>query len=328
MVSKDQLEVMPAFWWMYNMYALKRNSAKYAQRDNRLHKVQKIEFDAFAPDTMEEIILARRLMQIWITKANLRKQGQSPDGISSDKLAEMGLNLLLNRPDEVKTLEVLGDQMEKSNRKVVLLKACQSWYAYGDMLFHYAMKNLIDFLENNPEATLGSMQVELQGERHSKWVNMGGQLMPEKEVDKLRADIGSGKLNSWHDIHDRYDKLWASYPRDKQKHAYAVLCELLGTDAITDEKWISALDREEEIQCYIADQVHVSREKDYDNIFRTDHVPGQGRNDGSHRHHRRQCLYRANQKRTWRFPSQRFSLKKKNDQPLIVRTAFFLPKMP
>lgn len=267
-VSKDQLEVMPAFWWMYNMYALKRNSAKYAQRDNRLHKIQKIEFDAFAPDTVEEIIRARRLMEIWIAKAYFRKLGQSYAKNTTDELAQIGLDLLLNQPEAVNALEVLGDHMEKSKRKAVVLKACQSWYAYGDMLFHYGMKNMIDYMESNPDATLESMHKELHGQRQSKWVNMGGQLMPEKEVDKLRADIGSGKLNTWPDIHARYDKLWAVYPRDKQKHAYAVLCELLDTTALTPESWHSALDREEEIQQFIADQVHVSREKDYENIFR------------------------------------------------------------
>jgi hypothetical protein len=32
-ISKDQIEVMPAFWWMYNMYALARNSKKFLLRD-------------------------------------------------------------------------------------------------------------------------------------------------------------------------------------------------------------------------------------------------------------------------------------------------------
>jgi NDP-sugar pyrophosphorylase family protein len=47
-VSKDRLEVMPAFWWMYNMYALARNAWKFKNRDKRIHKIQNIEFEAFA----------------------------------------------------------------------------------------------------------------------------------------------------------------------------------------------------------------------------------------------------------------------------------------
>ena len=41
---------MPAFWWMYNMYALARNSWKYRKRDNGKNRLQHIEFDTYAPD--------------------------------------------------------------------------------------------------------------------------------------------------------------------------------------------------------------------------------------------------------------------------------------
>jgi len=267
-VSLDQLEVMPAFWWMYNMYALARNSAKYVQRDIRLHKIQKIEFDAYAPDTAEEIIRGRRLLEIWTAKASLRKQGLSLEGKTADELALIGLQLMKENPEVVKNLEVLGEQMEKSKRKVLILKAYSAWNAYGDMLYHYALKNLIDYMEAHPAATLTDMHVELKGKRQPEWVNMGGQLMLKKDVDKLRSDIGTGKLNTWKAIHTRYDKHWEDYPRDKQKHAYAILCEILNTDTISSEQWLSALNQEERIQQFITDQVFVSREKDYENTFR------------------------------------------------------------
>ena len=38
--SKDSLEIMPAYWFMYNMYALARNSWKYSQRDKRTDKLR------------------------------------------------------------------------------------------------------------------------------------------------------------------------------------------------------------------------------------------------------------------------------------------------
>src|SRR6266542_195406 len=40
--AKDQLIVMPAYWFMYNMYALARNSLKYADRDKRIQPVQQM----------------------------------------------------------------------------------------------------------------------------------------------------------------------------------------------------------------------------------------------------------------------------------------------
>jgi hypothetical protein len=43
---------------------------------------------------------------------------------------------------------------------------------------------------------------------------------------------------------------------------------LLGTDTLTHDQWIAALDRAVKIQEYIRDQVFFSRKKDYDNLFR------------------------------------------------------------
>jgi len=93
-------------------------------------------------------------------------------------------------------------------------------------------------------------------------------MMISDDVDKLRYDIGSGKLNSWEDIHIRYNDLWNKYTLDKQRHAYATLCELYGTENLTKTAWASALDKGVQIQKYICDQVYRSRKKDFDNPYR------------------------------------------------------------
>ena len=83
--AKDQLNVMPAFWWRYNMYALARNAWKFQHRDKRKRIVQKIETDPLAPDTVEEILKARELLEIWTAKANLKKNGQSSQNQSQQQ---------------------------------------------------------------------------------------------------------------------------------------------------------------------------------------------------------------------------------------------------
>jgi hypothetical protein len=158
--------------------------------------------------------------------------------------------------------------MENTRRKTVILKAFQAYHAYGDMLCHYAAKNLLAYIDTHPKTSLSSMKEELKGKRQREWVNMGGQIMQKKEVDRLRSDIGSGKLTSWKNIHDRYNALWKRYPLDKQKHAFAILCELEGTDKLSLKLWNSFLDKAVKIQEYISDQVYDSRKKDYDNPFR------------------------------------------------------------
>jgi hypothetical protein len=266
-VSKDQLEIMPAYWWLYNMYALARNTWKFNSRDKRIHKVQNIEFEAFAPDTVEEIIHARRLLEIWTAKAYLGKSENKIPAKSDDALAETGRRLLSGDSAAFNGLEVLGEDLENGKRKQVILKPYDAYHAYGQMLYHYAMKNLLIYMES-PNPGLDSMHDDLRGRRQKEWVNLGGQIMQKKDLDLLREDIGSDKLATWRDIHKRYNRLWQRYPYDKQKHSYAVLCELLGTDRITPELWDKALEKAMEIQEYVAAQVYNSRKKDYDNPYR------------------------------------------------------------
>ena len=266
--AKDQLEIMPAFWWLYNMYALARNSQKFVKRDKRRNKIQNIEFDYLAPDTVEEIFKALRLLEIWTAKASLRSKGDSTDNKDDKELIQIGLQLMSGSEEHVNSLEILGENLEKSKRKVVIIKVYKSYHAYYDMLYYYAIKNLIEYMKVNPEVDLASMCKALKGKHEKKWVNLGGQIIREKDVDQLRADIGSGKLTKWTEIHNRYDTFWERYPLKKQKHAYATLCEILEIDDLTKEHLVSALDKTIEIQEFIRNQVCISRKKDFDNPFR------------------------------------------------------------
>jgi NDP-sugar pyrophosphorylase family protein len=267
-VSKDQLEVMPAFWWLYNMYALARNSWKFQNRDKRVHKDQNIEFDPFAPDTIEEIFNARTLLEIWTAKASLRKDEVSLSGKNEDDLARLGRDLLSGQEEEINKLEVLGENMENTKRKVLILKPYKAYHAYGDILHYYATKNLMAYMSSDQNATFSDMCKELGGERMKEWVNLGGQMMQKDDVDKIRSDIGTGILKTWNDIHNRYYDLWIKYTVDKQKHAFATLCELYGIKDLSKSDWLSALDKTVNIQRFVCDQVYSSRKKDFDNPYR------------------------------------------------------------
>jgi hypothetical protein len=121
---------------------------------------------------------------------------------------------------------------------------------------------------NTQNFSLPDMCEALKGKCQREWTNLGGQLIPSKDVGTLRDDVGNGVLVNWDDIHGRYDALWQDYPLEKQRHAYMTLCILLGTDELTKEQWISALDKSVTIQEFIRDEVYNSRKKDFDNPFR------------------------------------------------------------
>ena len=269
--AKDELHLMPAYWWMYNMYALARNTSKYQSRDKRKRKIQNIEFETLAPDTVEEIIEGRKLLEVWVAKAYLRSQGEDPDRYEYYNLRECGKNLLDNEPYTVEKLEVLGEKVEKGRRKVVIDKALKAYHAYGDMIVYYAVKTCLNYLESHPGVTMKDIVEHMRGKRLRKWINLGGQTMPEEYADQLRADIRDGVLNTWDDIHHRYDELWKDHQREKLRHAYFSLMFLYkdDTDVMTKEMWQENLDQALRIQQYICDQVYESRKKDYDNEIRS-----------------------------------------------------------
>ena len=189
----DKLQVMPAYWWLYNMYALARNNWKYRARDRRAQPAQHIEYDALAPDTAEEIFNALGMLEKWVAKAHLAKGSKKAD-IGEDELRQLGRKLLTGPAKAVDDLEVVGDELENSRRKAVILRAYAAYHAYRQMLHHYAMTNLLAYMRNHPKATANSMSAELAGPRQKKWINLGGQLVLWGDLERIKSDIKSGPL--------------------------------------------------------------------------------------------------------------------------------------
>jgi hypothetical protein len=136
------------------------------------------------------------------------------------------------------------------------------------MLLYYSIANLIEYMKANAKADFSVMYQKLSCDREREWVNLGGQIVARRDVDQLRADIGDKKLNTWNKIHGRYDELWENYALQKQRHAFATLCDVMEVKNLSKDKWIVALKKAEEIQEYIEEQVYLSRKKDYENPFR------------------------------------------------------------
>ncbi len=291
--ARDRLLVIPAYWWTHNMYALARNTWKFINRDKRKTKTQNIEFDYLAPDTAEEIFRAMHMLEVWTGKAALRKTanpvtaaqpasstsaeqlhtaaaqcGPCAEGPSEEQLAELGRRLLCGPEEQLGDVEVLGEHIENSRRKVVIRKPHRAYHAYRQMLYYYGAKNVIDYMLANPQQTLEGMNRQLAGPRQHNWVNLGGQLVAEPDLLELMADIRAARLNTWEQVHARYDLLWARYPLEKQRHAYATLLELLGAQRLTPQLWQQVLAEALAIQQHVCQQVYLSRAKDFQNPFR------------------------------------------------------------
>ncbi len=264
---QDRLEVMPAYWWLYNMYALERNSWKYRTRDRRKTVVQRIEADHLAPDTAKEMLEALTLLERWTGKAWFVAEDGGDDLPEASVLEAKGRALLSGDPALAGTLFVTGEMMERSSRPVRILKVVQAWNAYREMLLFYGVRSVAAYLSKFG-IHYGYFAAQAPKEISLDWVNMGGQLVPAAKVEGLRAGIRNGLYGTWAEIHAQYEAWWTLYPKERAENAYAVLRLLTGKADIDAAAWNDLCDEGVKLRRHVEEQVYVSKAKDYTNAFR------------------------------------------------------------
>lgn len=237
-VTHDRLMVMPAYWFMYNMYALERNAWKYADRDKRTEKIQLIENDYLAPDTVNEIFQGLEIL----------------DSLKADE------------KDQAYTTG-----WENTRRPVLITKVKQSGRIYRNMVLLYGMEIILNYVMKHEIKDLATLKRHASGEsKRTDWKNIGGQLIKASEFERLRKEIRQGKCKSWEDVHAFYREQGSKYEKDKLMHAFNCLLEVKGiinrqfTGSIFSE-WLKEYVG---IREWVMEGIYQSREKDYSNPFR------------------------------------------------------------
>ena len=115
-VKDDCLEIMPAFWWMHNAYAMMRNEWKYEHRDKRKDYTQYFDYRALAPDTIHVVVENHRLLT-----RHLAGEAKLP-------------------------------KMEMSSRPVRILKEKEAVAAYREMMLCYVLAEGV--FHNKPETLI------------------------------------------------------------------------------------------------------------------------------------------------------------------------------
>lgn len=232
-------EVMPAYWWLYNMYALERNSAKFAKRDNRFYAVQHIETDYLAPDTVSEMLNA------------------------VDYLSD-----LLQKTDNPE--EIYATDIEKSHTPVKILKPVRALDAYKTMLEYYGIKTVIEYCATAD--TRLSVLLDKCEDACMEWTNLGGQLVPSYKVNELKDRIKRGDFSHWNEVHEVYNSWFKEYPYEKALHAMYILKHFVYVNPeiqqFTEKTLETMVQRLVDIRAYIDNQISITREKDYNNNFR------------------------------------------------------------
>ena len=255
------LQIMPAYWFMYNMYALTRNSWKFAQRDKRNDKSISIETDYLAPDTVEEIFEGIEFLQKWT--ALLSKGGRNPN----IHFKETGKSVLESGHLDPDVLEIDSGILEYSSNPVKILKPVKAYKAYREMILFYCIKVLCNYAEENNLAFKDLTNL-FKNSNRSNWINVGGQLLREDDFNTLIRDIKDNTIDSWNEVHLRYRKLSKKYSDRKAAHAFASLKDLYNVSKMEKIIWYEALNQAKIINKKINEGIHESRIKDHTNIFR------------------------------------------------------------
>lgn len=266
--SSGELQLMPGYWFRYNMYALARNAAKTAARDKRLVKHQELEFDWLAPDTVDQMRKARRILEAWGDESTAVSDGRYPSG-----------RALLEAEDDPELYAGDSCRVESGHRRARILHAGRAWKDYGRMIRYYSVRTLLpDAGVKVPDSISQTKPAEI-----GPWENVGGQLILHSNLKKLKERIRSGKINNWPGMHDAYREIGDSYEMKKRIHARLVLVENLAegkdssvgsTDLMSmdhlrkDHLSKALLDEALETASFILDGIHESRKKDYENHFR------------------------------------------------------------
>ncbi|MET0636246.1 MAG: DUF4954 family protein [Chitinophagaceae bacterium] len=265
-VSHNRLTIMPAYWFMYNMYALARNSGKYNGRDKRSFRNQYLEYDYLAPDSVNEMISAMDLFRKAVGEAVVSKNDQKK---TEKEILLAGTEALESRQD-LKATEILLKGAENSNRKVQLIKVSEAYHLFRDFTIYYGIVQLIELMEREGLTDFDSLKALIGTPTLHGWTNIGSQLVPDFKAAQLLEDIRNGSINSWDEVHNFYHESSDQYLLDKARHAAAALFFITGMDAtqFNEKTFASLIKKAVDTKTFITEGIYQSRAKDYTNPFR------------------------------------------------------------
>ncbi len=263
--------IIPAWWYMYDMFAITRNKNKFLKRDKRITKVQHIETDPLAPDTMQEVMIAlKRIIDhtaVYLQSINheIMEAADTPE-----KVHQAAKDFLHQNPDTEFCYE---DNVCQKRYGAIVQKPAQAYKMYRKIVKYFAARTLMEYCQNlNVEClTLDIVEKIRKMPLFTEWENVGAQIMPSAKVQELFAKIKDGSINSWNAVHQFYDECQANYEQYKVAYSLYLLEQLYSRPIeqfscdlyrnITDDVSIVAYD--------IYNASISSREKDYTDYYRS-----------------------------------------------------------
>lgn len=253
-----EIRIVPAYWFLYNMFAIARNNSKFKKRDKRVVKEQHIETNPLAPDSIQEVLLALdRLVEL--TGRTLR--------LSSLQEAK---DFLHQNPDSDLVMEDPQVQKKYGGR---IYKGAQGYKEYRKIVKYFAVQTLMDFCHGQGQQTLDSslLQQIHSIPLYTGWSNLGGQIIPEQQVQELLHRIKSREIDNWNQVHDFYNECQNQYLNWKARYSIYLL-EWLYSRKISDFDQSIFKDIHDDVLIvsnYMYENSRSSRQKDFEDYFRS-----------------------------------------------------------
>ena len=266
----EPIQIMPAYWFMFNMFAIARNNYKFKKRDKRVVRVQHIETDPLAPDTMQQILPALSRI-IELSKKYLQDSGYESvlAAKSEAQKLQAAKDFLHQNPNAD---FVLHDELCQKKYGAVILKPVKAYKEYRKIVKYFAARSLMEYCSAHKIKRLSASAVQkiTAIDLYTKWTNAGGQIIPSKKVDELCAKIKAKKINSWQAVHAFYDACQESYGDWKARYSIYLLEQLYSRKIqdFTKEIFKDIIADVTVVSNDMLSDSYYSRKKDYDDPFR------------------------------------------------------------
>jgi hypothetical protein len=259
---------MPAYWLMYNQFALERNAWKCESRDKRSEKTQFLESHYLAPDTINSIFEALKLLELHAGKYFCAKN--FPDKVFTDaEYQTYGREYLSTKTDKPSSITLSKHSIENSSRQVKLLKPVDSYLTYHDYITYYALDLIIDHCRKNPGIKIAELLELINNPvTRQNFENIGGQMIPAIDLNQMKEKIMSYEIISWLQVHEFYITQGKTYASQKLKHAISALQELNSNPLFEPKSLKEMLDWYQNFRKKLLVEIRHSRQKDYENPFR------------------------------------------------------------
>ena len=152
-----------------------------------------------------------------------------------------------------------------------MIKSYDAYHIFEKIIFTYGIEAAIRFTDTkkgkNKINALQELKLDVE---NLTWINIGGQLIPEKKVKGLIQKIKSSEIENWNQVHKFYETESDKYNSRKDLHAMSCLEKLTqkSFSKISTNQFINWLDTYLEIKKDITLRIQNTRAKDYANPFR------------------------------------------------------------